>query len=99
MLDSNFNAKLGDFGLARLVDHEKGYQTTVLVGTMEYMAPECAVTGQASKESDVYSFGVVALEIACGRKPIDVRMEESKIRMVEWVWELYGRGSLSKLWT
>ncbi|KAJ0593071.1 putative protein kinase RLK-Pelle-L-LEC family [Helianthus annuus] len=66
MLDSNFNAKLGDFGLAKLVDHEKGSQTTMLAGTMGYMAPECVVTGRANKESDVYGFGVLALEIACG---------------------------------
>ncbi|RWR77340.1 L-type lectin-domain-containing protein [Cinnamomum micranthum f. kanehirae] len=73
MLDSNFNAKLGDFGLARLVDHEHGLQTTVIAGTMGYLAPECVTTGKASKESDVYSFGVVALEIACGRRPVEPR--------------------------
>jgi serine/threonine protein kinase len=56
MLDSNFNTKLGDFRLARLVDHVKGSQTTVLAGTMGYMDPECVTTGNASKESDVYSF-------------------------------------------
>ena len=54
MLDSNFNAKLGDFGLARLVDHEKGSQTTTLAGTMAYMAPEYVILGRASKESDIY---------------------------------------------
>ncbi|KAM0028756.1 putative protein kinase RLK-Pelle-L-LEC family [Helianthus debilis subsp. tardiflorus] len=94
MLDSNFNAKLGDFGLAKLVDHEKGSQTTMLAGTMGYMAPECVVTGKASKESDVYSFGVVALEIACGRKCIEFKAEENKIRLLEWVWELYGTRTL-----
>ncbi|GMI86551.1 L-type lectin receptor kinase IX.1 [Hibiscus trionum] len=94
MLDSNFNAKLGDFGLARLVDHDMGSQTTVLAGTMGYLAPECVTTGKASKESDVYSFGVVALEIACGRKPVEPRQEPSKVRMVEWVWDLYGKGQL-----
>ncbi|KAL7199661.1 hypothetical protein ACSBR2_021871 [Camellia fascicularis] len=94
MLDSNFNAKLGDFGLARLVDHGKGSQTTVLAGTMGYMAPEYLVTGKANKESDVFSFGVVALEIACGRKPIDLKVPESQMRMVEWVWDLYGAGRL-----
>ncbi|MFS8019006.1 putative protein kinase RLK-Pelle-L-LEC family [Helianthus anomalus] len=65
MLDSNFNVKLRDFGLAKLVDHDKGSQTTTrLAGTFGYMAPEYLLTGKASKESDVFSFGVVALEIA-----------------------------------
>ncbi|XP_030957303.1 L-type lectin-domain containing receptor kinase IX.1-like isoform X2 [Quercus lobata] len=94
MLDSNFNAKLGDFGLARLVDHEFGLQTTVLAGTMGYLAPECFTTGTASKESDVYSFGVVCLEIACGRKPVDPQVEPSKVRLLEWVWDLYGNDQL-----
>ncbi|CAL5358254.1 unnamed protein product [Camellia sinensis] len=94
MLDSKFNAKLGDFGLARLVDHGRVSQTTVLAGTMGYMAPECLVTSKSSKESDVYSFGIVALEIASGRKPIDLMAEEGHMRLVEWVWELYGRGNL-----
>ncbi|XP_059445106.1 L-type lectin-domain containing receptor kinase IX.1-like [Corylus avellana] len=94
MLDSNFNVKLGDFGLARLVDHVKGSQTTVLAGTMGYMAPECVTTGNASKESDVYSFGIVALEIACGRKPINPNAPQDQVVMVEWVWELYGIGKV-----
>ncbi|KAF2285320.1 hypothetical protein GH714_042362 [Hevea brasiliensis] len=88
MLDSNFNAKLGDFGLARLVDHELGSQTTVLAGTMGYLAPECVTTGKASKESDVYGFGVVALEITSGRRPVDTTQEPNKVRLVEWVWDL-----------
>ncbi|GKV51886.1 hypothetical protein SLEP1_g58505 [Rubroshorea leprosula] len=54
MLDSAFNAKFGDFGLARLVDHEKGSQTTLLTGTTGYMTPKCHTTGKANKESDVY---------------------------------------------
>ncbi|KAJ0900478.1 putative protein kinase RLK-Pelle-L-LEC family [Helianthus annuus] len=94
MLDTNFNAKLGDFGLAKLVDHENGAETTMVAGTIGYMAPEYVMTGKASKESDVFSFGVVALEIACGRKPIDSQAEERKTKLVEWVWDLYGSGSL-----
>ncbi|KAF7843043.1 L-type lectin-domain containing receptor kinase IX.1 [Senna tora] len=94
MLDSKFNAKLGDFGLARFVDHTKSAQTTALAGTMGYMAPESIITGRASKESDVYSFGVVALEIACGRKPINLKASEEEINIVEWVWGLYGRGRI-----
>ncbi|KAA8519564.1 hypothetical protein F0562_013812 [Nyssa sinensis] len=94
MLDSNFNAKLGDFGLARFVDHEKESETTNVAGTMGYMAPEYFVMGKASKESDVYSFGIVALEIACGRKAIDPKAPVSQRTMVEWVWNLYGMGKL-----
>ncbi|XP_023733184.1 L-type lectin-domain containing receptor kinase IX.1 [Lactuca sativa] len=94
MLDTNFNAKLGDFGLAKLVDHEKGSQTTMLAGTLGYMAPECVVTGKATRESDVFSFGVVALEIACGRKPIMYMAQENQIQLVEWVWEIYGARTL-----
>ncbi|KAK1385914.1 Serine/threonine protein kinase/TGF-beta stimulated factor [Heracleum sosnowskyi] len=94
MLDSNFVTKLGDFGLARLVDHETGAQTTAFAGTLGYMAPECITTGQASKESDVYSFGIVALEIAGGRKVIDRNFDESRMSLLQWVWSLYGTGEL-----
>ncbi|KAL0916868.1 hypothetical protein M5K25_014415 [Dendrobium thyrsiflorum] len=94
MLDGGFNAKLGDFGLARLVDHERGSQTTMLAGTMGYMAPEIVTTGKASKESDVYSFGVVALELACGRRPLEPKRTEEQVVLVSWVWGLYGRGAL-----
>ncbi|GLT98037.1 hypothetical protein SLE2022_155640 [Rubroshorea leprosula] len=94
MLDSTFNAKLGDFGLARLTDHAKGSRTTLLAGTIGYMAPECHRTGKASKESDIYSFGVVALEIACGRRSIESRYEEDQASLVAWVWQAYGNQRL-----
>ena len=69
MLDSNFNAKLGDFGLARLVDHDLGSQTTVLAGTMGYLAPECVITGKASKDLIV---------IVLGWFPLKSHVEESQ---------------------
>ncbi|KAJ8768914.1 hypothetical protein K2173_023909 [Erythroxylum novogranatense] len=94
MLDSNFIAKLGDFGLARLVDHAKGCRTTILAGTMGYMAPECFKSGNASKESDIYSFGVVTLEIACGKRVVESWMDENQATIVEWVWELYSTGKI-----
>ena len=95
MLDSSLNAKLGDFGLARLVNHSRAAHTTWLAGTMGYMDPECVVTSRASVQSDVYSFGIVLLEVACGRKPVVPEEEdESRVLLVQWVWDLYGRGEL-----
>ncbi|OAY83903.1 L-type lectin-domain containing receptor kinase IX.1, partial [Ananas comosus] len=94
MLDASFGAKLGDFGLARLVDHDRGSQTTVPAGTLGYLAPECFITGKASKETDIFSFGVVLLEIACGRKCLVQTEFRSKVSLVEWVWSLYGRKSV-----
>jgi len=87
MLDSNFNAKLGDFGLARLVDRKKGSQT--MAGTKGYLAPEYISTGKARKEADMFSFGVVLLEVATGRKAMHQEGKEGQVSLVEWVWELY----------
>ncbi|KAJ0982982.1 hypothetical protein J5N97_011237 [Dioscorea zingiberensis] len=95
MLDSSFNAKLGDFGLARLVDHDSVSQSTkILAGTNGYMSPEYAYNFRAGKECDVYSFGVVALEISCGRRPVEHKEEPGKVMLVESVWDLYGRGKI-----
>ncbi|KAF0914868.1 hypothetical protein E2562_032789 [Oryza meyeriana var. granulata] len=96
MLDESFNAKLGDFGLARLIDHAVGIQTmTHPSGTPGYLDPECVITGKASAESDVYSFGVVLLEVACGRRPMSLLDDQNNglFRLVEWVWDLYGQGA------
>jgi serine/threonine protein kinase len=98
MLDASFNAKLGDFGLARLVDHGQGAHTTELAGTMGYMDPECMITGRFSTESDIYSFGVVLLEVACGRQPVRVlphNGNSSAVHLTQPVSEaLYQRGTV-----
>ncbi|TVU25995.1 hypothetical protein EJB05_28519, partial [Eragrostis curvula] len=94
MLDDTFNAKLGDFGLARLVDHEQGTHMTELAGTMGYMDPECTTTGRFSTESDMYSFGVVLLEVACGRRPVVVLQDNTVIHLAQQVSELYRNGDL-----
>ncbi|KAG8650460.1 L-type lectin-domain containing receptor kinase IX.2 [Manihot esculenta] len=98
LLDSNFNAKLGDFGLATFVEHGQGSDTTRLIGTDGYVAPEYLLTSTATKESDVYSFGVVALEIASGRPAskavINENGERCQGKLVAWVWEQYRRGNI-----
>ncbi|CAL4994334.1 unnamed protein product [Urochloa decumbens] len=91
MLDATFNAKLGDFGLARLVNHSRGIHTTELAGTLGYMDPACLITGKFSIESDIYSFGVVLLEVACGRQPVVVVLDNTT-HLVRRVSELYRRG-------
>ncbi|KAJ9175002.1 hypothetical protein P3X46_013589 [Hevea brasiliensis] len=97
LLDSNFNAKLGDFGLATFVEHGQGSETSTLIGTEGYIAPEYLLTSKASKESDVYSFGVVVLEIASGRPalkaPVNENGVKSRVKLVEWAWEQYRRGN------
>ncbi|KAE8799385.1 L-type lectin-domain containing receptor kinase IX.1 [Hordeum vulgare] len=98
MLDESFNTKLGDFGLSRLIDHGMSLQTmTGMAGTPGYLDPECVITGKASTESDMYSFGVTLLEIVCGRRPMAPPRDDAKdgqvFRLLEWAWDLYGRGA------
>ena len=94
MLDSNFNAKLEDFGLARLVDHAKAPRITDLASTKGYMDPASVTTCRASKELDVYSFGIVVLELACGRKPTNHEAPEDQVVMLNWVKELHELGEV-----
>ena len=91
MLDSNFNAKLGDFGLARLVDHARASRTTDLADTRGYIDSGCVAI---RKESDVYSFEIVVLELACERKPVDQEALKDQVVMLDWVQVLHGRGEV-----
>uniref|UniRef100_A0A0E0MPF1 Protein kinase domain-containing protein n=1 Tax=Oryza punctata TaxID=4537 RepID=A0A0E0MPF1_ORYPU len=99
MLDASFNAKLGDFGLARLIGEPSSSRTTMpttrLAGTMGYMDPECMVTGRASVESDVYSLGVVLLELACGRCPVMTRPDGSAVHLAQLVRDLHDAGRVT----
>uniref|UniRef100_A0A0D9WV84 non-specific serine/threonine protein kinase n=1 Tax=Leersia perrieri TaxID=77586 RepID=A0A0D9WV84_9ORYZ len=94
LLDEEMNARLGDFGLARLYDHGTDMQTTHLVGTIGYLAPELVRRGKASPLTDVFAFGIFALEVTCGRRPIEHKMNSDKLLLVDWVIDLWHRGSI-----
>jgi serine/threonine protein kinase len=96
MLDASFNAKLGDFSLARFVRSGRGSLTTGAAGTLGFMDPKCVFSGTANMESDLYSFGVVLLEIACCRRPAVAQDDDdgAVIHLLQWVWEAYGRGAI-----
>ncbi|XP_028789836.1 probable L-type lectin-domain containing receptor kinase S.5 [Neltuma alba] len=95
MLDSDFNAKLGDFGLARTIQkrNETHHSTKEIAGTPGYMAPETFLTGRATVETDVYAFGVLIMEVVCGKRPGNMCVQNDyKNSIVYWVWEMYGNG-------
>ncbi|CAN6164181.1 unnamed protein product [Urochloa humidicola] len=95
LLDSEMNGRLGDFGLARLYDHGTDPQTTHVVGTMGYLAPELARTGKATPQTDVYAFGIFILEVTCGQRPINSHSDDSSQILIDWVVEHWHKGSLT----
>ncbi|CAM6008747.1 unnamed protein product [Sphagnum balticum] len=94
MLDTNFKAKLGDFGLARLIDHDKLPHTSLLAGTLGYLAPELPYTCKATKTTDVYSFGVLSLEVACGRRVFSPIAPQSQTLLLDYVWQEHKKKSI-----
>ncbi|XP_057837190.2 cysteine-rich receptor-like protein kinase 43 [Cryptomeria japonica] len=89
LLDDNFEAKIADFGLARLLPNDKSHVSTRVAGTLGYTAPEYANRGQLTEKADTYSFGVVVLGIVSGRKSIDFKQPPHMQYLLQWVWSLY----------
>ncbi|CAM6091643.1 unnamed protein product [Calypogeia fissa] len=85
MLDSEFNARLGDFGLARLSMHGQDPRTTEVAGTKGYLAPEFILSGRISEKTDVYAFGIVVLEVTCARRP----SVPNSVSLLDLVWNLH----------
>ncbi|XVF62359.1 hypothetical protein PTKIN_Ptkin09bG0001300 [Pterospermum kingtungense] len=85
LIDDNFDARISDFGLAKLLGDGKSYITTRVMGTFGYVAPEYANSGLLNEKSDVYSFGIVLLEAITGRYPVDYSRPQPEVNMVEWL--------------
>ncbi|CAN6358144.1 unnamed protein product [Urochloa humidicola] len=85
LIDDEFNAKISDFGLAKMLGAGKSHIATRVMGTFGYVAPEYANSGLLNEKSDVYSFGVVLLEAITGRDPIDYERPPNEVNLVDWL--------------
>ncbi|CAM6036564.1 unnamed protein product [Sphagnum compactum] len=81
LVDTTWNAKVSDFGLAKLLGSDKPHVTTRVMGTFGYVAPEYCSTGLLTERSDVYSFGVLLMEVITGRDPVN---------LVDWLKQMVG---------
>ncbi|XP_022736993.1 probable LRR receptor-like serine/threonine-protein kinase At1g74360 [Durio zibethinus] len=88
LLDKDGRARVTDFGLARVVDVGDSHVSTMVAGTIGYVAPEYGQTWQATTKGDVYSYGVLAMELATGRRAVDGGEE----CLVEWARRIMGNG-------
>ncbi|XWS21872.1 hypothetical protein CRYUN_Cryun30bG0092900 [Craigia yunnanensis] len=99
LLDENYNAKVSDFGLAKLVnpkDHR--YRTLTSVrGTRGYLAPEWLANLPITSKSDVYSYGMVLLEIVSGRRNFEVSADTNRKKFSLWAYEEFERGNVKEI--
>ncbi|KAL9992357.1 putative protein kinase RLK-Pelle-PERK-2 family [Helianthus debilis subsp. tardiflorus] len=97
LLTHDFEALVGDFGLARWQpDGEMGVETRI-IGTFGYLAPEYAQTGEITEKADVYSFGVVLVELVTGRKAVDINLPKGQQYLTEWARPLLEEGAITEL--
>ncbi|XP_027929669.1 cysteine-rich receptor-like protein kinase 15 isoform X3 [Vigna unguiculata] len=98
LLDEEMTPKISDFGTARLIvaDHTQE-NTSRVVGTYGYMAPEYIMHGQFSVKSDVFSFGVLVLEIVSGQKNHGVRHEKNGEDLLSFAWRNWREGTVTSI--
>ncbi|MCO5549280.1 hypothetical protein L7F22_002748 [Adiantum nelumboides] len=99
LLDEEFEAVVGDFGLAKLLDHRQSHVTTTVRGTVGHIAPEYLFSGQSSDKTDVFGFGVLLLELITGQRAIDFGRHSNQrgLVLLEWVKVLQQEKRLEEL--
>ncbi|CAI0441073.1 unnamed protein product [Linum tenue] len=97
LLDKDLNAKISDFGLAKLDEGENTHISTRIAGTIGYMAPEYAMRGYLTDKADVYSFGIVILETMSGTSNTNYRPKEEFVYLLDWAYVLQEQGNLLEL--
>ncbi|KAL3528879.1 hypothetical protein ACH5RR_008201 [Cinchona calisaya] len=97
LLDSDFQARVADFGFAKFIPDGATHVTTRVKGTLGYLAPEYAMLGKASESCDVYSFGILLLELASGKKPIEKLNATAKRTITDWALPLACERKLDEL--
>ncbi|KAK8627900.1 hypothetical protein V6N13_135497 [Hibiscus sabdariffa] len=97
LLDANYQAKVADFGFAKLIPEGVTHMTTRVKGTLGYLAPEYAMWGKVSESCDVYSFGILLLEIISARKPLEKLPGGVKRDIVQWVTPYVKKGAFDRI--
>ncbi|XP_062079148.1 BRASSINOSTEROID INSENSITIVE 1-associated receptor kinase 1-like isoform X5 [Humulus lupulus] len=98
LLDEEFEAVVGDFGLAKLMDHKDTHVTTAVRGTVGYIAPEYLSTGKSSEKTDVFGYGVMLLELITGQSAYDLaRLANDDVMLFDWVKGLWNDKKLETL--
>ncbi|KAL0660238.1 hypothetical protein Bca4012_080823 [Brassica carinata] len=87
LLDEDFEAVVGDFGLAKLMDYKDTHVTTAVRGTIGHIAPEYLSTGKSSEKTDVFGYGVMLLELITGQRAFDLARlaNDDDVMLLDWV--------------
>ncbi|AEC06259.1 somatic embryogenesis receptor-like kinase 4 [Arabidopsis thaliana] len=99
LLDEEFEAVVGDFGLAKLMNYNDSHVTTAVRGTIGHIAPEYLSTGKSSEKTDVFGYGVMLLELITGQKAFDLARlaNDDDIMLLDWVKEVLKEKKLESL--
>ncbi|KAG7032630.1 Protein NSP-INTERACTING KINASE 2, partial [Cucurbita argyrosperma subsp. argyrosperma] len=98
LLDDFCEAVVGDFGLAKLLDHSDSHVTTAVRGTVGHIAPEYLSTGQSSEKTDVFGFGILLLELVSGQRALEFgKAANQKGAILDWIKKLHQEKKLEML--